>query len=65
MKLEYKPLGEGDSAMLWDTFLAGAVLLSLSSLPGAASSHSCAQRQPQLIPPAHSFKRLSFLIPTK
>lgn len=41
MKLEYKPLGEGNSVMLWDTFLAGAVLLSLSSLPGAASSHSC------------------------
>lgn len=41
MKLEYKPLGEGDNVMLWDTFLAGAVLLSLSSLPGAASSHSC------------------------
>ena len=40
-KLEYKLLGEGDNVMLWDTFLAGAVLLSLSSLPGTASSHSC------------------------
>lgn len=41
MKLEYKTLGEGDCVVLWDTLLAGAVLLSLSSLPGAASSHSC------------------------
>lgn len=41
MKLEYNPLGEGNNVMLWDTFLARAVLLSLSPLPGAASSSSC------------------------